>query len=57
LLAKCGFDLVETGYIYSLEYGHKESIKKKVLNILYKLLSLSTTKYLETLVVVAKPAR
>lgn len=57
LLAKCGFDLVEAGYIYTLEYGHKESIKKKVLNILYKLLSLSTTKYLETLVVVAKPAR
>jgi len=56
LLAKCGFELVETGYIYTLEYGHKESIKKKALNILYKLLSLKTTKYLETLVVVAKPS-
>lgn len=55
LLSKCGFDMQEVGYVYTLEYGHKESIKKKVLNVLYRVLSTFTPKFLETLVVVAVP--
>lgn len=55
LLEKSGFALERTGYVYTLEYGHKESVKKKLLNLLYGLLSRFTTKYLETLVVVAAP--
>lgn len=55
LLQKSGFEVLRIGYVYSLEYTHTESFKKKCLNVLYALLSRFTTKYLETLVVVARP--
>lgn len=52
LLEKCGFAVESIGYVYSLEYDHPESWKKKLLNILYRILSFFTPKYLETLVMV-----
>ncbi len=55
LLSKCGFEIQEIGYVYTLEYGHRESLKKKILNVLYRVLSWFTPKFLETLVVVAVP--
>lgn len=55
LLAKCGYELCSVHYVYTLEYDHKESWKKKVLNAIYALVSKFTPKFLETLVVVAVP--
>lgn len=55
LLEKNGFVVDEIAYIYSLEYTHRESIKKKILNVLYRLISILTPKFTETLVVVAHP--
>ena len=55
LLEKNGFELTKISYVYSLEYSHQESLKKKVLNVVYYLLSLVTSKYIETLVIVARP--
>jgi SAM-dependent methyltransferase len=55
LLAKCGFSIEEVGYVYTLGYKHQESMKKKFLNILYKILLPFTKKYLETLVIIAVP--
>lgn len=55
LLEKNGWDVVAVSYLYSLELTHAESIKKKILNILYALLARFTPKFIETLVVVAKP--
>jgi len=57
LLSKCGFDPIDTAYVYTLEYTHKESLKKKCLNVAYCLLSRFTSKYLETLVITARPNR
>ena len=54
LLERHGFEILERSYVYSLEYTHKESVKKKILNVVYWLLSLCTDKYAETLVVVAR---
>lgn len=56
LLRKCGFEIQEISYVYSLEYSHAESWKKKILNGLYAILARFTPKYLETLVVIATPA-
>ncbi len=56
LLGKCGFELQEIAYVYSLEYAYPESWKKKFLNGVYALLARFTPKYLETLVVIATPA-
>ncbi len=53
LLRKNNFLLKEVNYIYSLEIDFKESLKKKILNILYSLLSHVTDKFIETLVIVA----
>jgi len=55
LLEKNGMAVKEISFLYSLEYAHKESLKKKLLNVVYKLLSLFTDKFVETLVVVAIP--
>jgi len=52
LCEKNGFEVEKIGYIYSLGVNYKESYKKKVLNSIYKLLSLFTFKYYETIVVV-----
>ena len=54
LLQKCGFEVVSIDYVYRLDTRHKESIKKKFLNLVYKVLSMVTDKYLETMVVIAK---
>lgn len=54
LLAKCGFHLESIQYIYSLEYDHPESWKKKVLNSINYMVGLVTPKFNETLVVTAR---
>lgn len=54
LLEKCNLSVVERSYIYSLEYTHAESWKKKIQNILYRVLSYFTPKFVETLVMVAR---
>lgn len=56
LLAKNGWKAERVDFMYSLEIDFKESYKKKFLNFIYRLFSLSTTKFLETLVIVAKKA-
>jgi 2-polyprenyl-3-methyl-5-hydroxy-6-metoxy-1,4-benzoquinol methylase len=53
LLVKNGFTNISFSYIYSLDLTHKESVKKKILNCLYWILSRATPRYLETLVVIA----
>jgi len=53
LLDKNNFTIKETGYLYTLNIKHQESLKKKFLNVLYFILSKFTSKYMETLVVVA----
>lgn len=55
LLKKCGWEIISFDYIYSLELHHPESWKKRALNMLYKLFSLFTNKFIETLVVTAIP--
>jgi 2-polyprenyl-3-methyl-5-hydroxy-6-metoxy-1,4-benzoquinol methylase len=55
LLQKNGMHATEVGSLYSLEYEHRESLKKRFLNAVYKLLSLGTDKFIETLVVIAVP--
>lgn len=55
LLAKNGFDVAEVSYLYTLHPTHRESFKKRFLNGVYRLLSLCTPKFLETLVIIAKP--
>lgn len=54
LLEKNGMEAAEVSFLYSLGYEYKESWKKKFLNILYRLASLFTDKFIETLVVVAR---
>lgn len=51
LAGKNGLEVISFDYVYDLEYGFKESLKKKVLNIIYRFLILFTDKYVETLVV------
>ena len=55
LLEKCGWEVSQFGFMYTLDYTHKESLNKKILNIVYFILSKFTTKFYETMVVVAKP--
>lgn len=55
LLEKNGFAVEEIAYVYSLEYLHPESWKKKALNLLYRFLSAATPKFMETLVIIARP--
>lgn len=57
LLEKCSLSTEEIAYLYSLEYTHKESWKKKVLNTIYALLARGTPKFVETLVIVARSLR
>ena len=54
LLRKNHFRASEISYLYSLDAGHKESYKKKILNFIYFILSKFTAKFMETLVVVAQ---
>jgi len=52
LCEKNGLNIYEFHYLYDLGVKFKESSKKKVINILYYILSRFTDKYLETLVVI-----
>lgn len=54
LLKKNGMETTEVSFLYTLGYSHKESWKKKVLNVLYRTVSFFTSKFIETLVVVAR---
>lgn len=53
LLKKNGWKAIAVDFIYSLEYSHKESVKKKFLNGVYAALARFTDKFIETIVVVA----
>jgi hypothetical protein len=54
LIGKHGWRVEEAGYLYSLGVAYRESYRKKLLNVLYYLLSRVTPKFVETIVVVAK---
>ena len=54
LLEKNVWKVDKIAFLYSLNVNYKESFKKKILNILYYLLSKITSKYITTLVIVAK---
>lgn len=56
LFRKCGWSITQFGFVYTLGKTHKESLWKKFLNGVYFLLSKRTTKFYETLVVVATPS-
>lgn len=56
LLEKNGWEMTRLDFIYSLEVDFAESFKKKMLNVLYKMLSHKTPRFLETIVVTAKKA-
>lgn len=51
LAGKNGLKVASYDYVYDLEYGFKESLKKRFLNIIYRFLTLFTDKFVETLVV------
>lgn len=53
LLDKCGMTIEDYGFMYTLEYPLKESLKKKFLNCAYRVLSWFTPKYYESIIVVA----
>lgn len=55
LLDKCGWKIDEFGFMYTLDYDIKESYKKKVLNVIYKVLSKFTPKFYETLIIISTP--
>jgi len=54
LLQKNGYNSISYAYVYSLDLTHKESVKKKILNFFYFLISQVTPRYIETLVVIAR---
>ena len=54
LLEKNGWEVVRMDFLYSLDVDFKESLKKKILNVLYKGISLVTPQFLETIVITAK---
>ncbi len=53
LLEKNGFSVTDISYVYTLNPTFRESIKKRILNACYFILSKLTDKYTETLVIVA----
>jgi SAM-dependent methyltransferase len=55
LLKKTGYSVHGFSYLYTLDSEYRQSLKKRLLNVLYRALSWRTTKFLETLVVVAVP--
>lgn len=55
LLSKNGWRVVSFDSLYSLENQFKESWKKKTLNVIYRIISFFTTKFIETIVVVTEP--
>ena len=54
---KNGFEIHEVNFLYTFGYDHKESWKKKFLNLIYYGLSLATDKFAETLVLVSQVHR
>jgi 2-polyprenyl-3-methyl-5-hydroxy-6-metoxy-1,4-benzoquinol methylase len=54
LLSKNGWQAVEIDYLYSLEIPCEESFKKKIQNVVYRVLSTLTTSYVETIVCTAR---
>jgi len=54
LLRKHELGIASVDYIHALDMPHKVSIKQKLLNALYGILVITTPKYAETLVVIAK---
>ena len=54
LLEKNGWKVEQIAFLYSLGANYKESFKKKILNIIYYLLSKITSKYITGLVIIAK---
>lgn len=57
LLQKNGWKIDKIAFLYSLDVNYKESFKKKILNIFYYLLSKITSKYITTLIIIAKKDR
>lgn len=55
LLRKKGWQVLEADYLYTLEVTFRESMRKRLLNVLYWGLSKFTPKFIETVVVIAKP--
>lgn len=55
LFEKCGWSVTSFGVVYTLGDLHVESLKKKILNMLYAFLARRTDKFYETLVVEAVP--
>lgn len=53
LLEKCGLQVDRFGFMYSLGYKHKQSLKKRFLNFINAACAHVTPKFDETLVVVA----
>lgn len=53
LFKKNGFKNFQFTYIYSLDLTYKQSFKKKILNVVYKIISLVTPRYIESVVIVA----
>lgn len=54
LLERYDLKIVEKSYLYRLDVTYKKSFFKRVQDLLYFFLSIFTTKYLETLVLVIK---
>ncbi|MDD4332939.1 MAG: class I SAM-dependent methyltransferase [Patescibacteria group bacterium] len=54
LLKKNNFEVSEYYYLYSLGLDYKESWKKKILNLFYYFFSKFTSKFIDTLVIVAR---
>jgi 2-polyprenyl-3-methyl-5-hydroxy-6-metoxy-1,4-benzoquinol methylase len=52
LVTKCGLKVQRYDYLYSVGVVHKESLKKKFLNIVYSVLSKHTGKYCEDFVMI-----
>jgi 2-polyprenyl-3-methyl-5-hydroxy-6-metoxy-1,4-benzoquinol methylase len=52
LVSRYPFEVSEVSYVYRLFTTHKESVKKKVLNVLYSLSTKFSEKFMETLVFV-----
>ena len=55
LLDKNGWETSSVDFLYTLHPKYQESWKKKFLNLLYALSARFTPKYMETLVIVARP--
>lgn len=54
LFTKNELSVEKFSYVYSLDLHYKESIKKRILNFIYYVVSRITPKFLETLVVVVR---